>query len=103
MEAKELYTLLHNAGEHPPFIFVGASSGGLNVLEYAHMYHSPATELNKGEDSSSTIHSEKEKEVAGIVLLDTSPPDVELPEELKRLEGTGKAFSNSQPSNKHKT
>ena len=52
--ADELHTLLKNAGEQPPFILVGHSMGGFNVIAYAHRYPS---------------------QVAGAVLVDATNPD----------------------------
>ncbi len=48
--AKELHTLLRNAGIEPPFVLVGHSMGGLNMQMYASLYRS---------------------EVAGMVLVDS--------------------------------
>jgi pimeloyl-ACP methyl ester carboxylesterase len=56
--AEELHTLLANAGEKPPFVLVGHSFGTFDVLMYAHKYR---------------------EEVAGIVLMDGSHPDQQLP------------------------
>ncbi len=52
--AKELHTLLRNAGVAPPFVLVGHSRGGLDVMVYASLYRA---------------------EVAGMVLVDSSHPD----------------------------
>ena len=53
--ADELHTLLHSAGEPPPYILVGHSFGGLNALMFAHKF--PA-------------------EVRGIALVDASVPEL---------------------------
>jgi pimeloyl-ACP methyl ester carboxylesterase len=62
--ARNLHTLLTNAGINGPFIMVGHSKGGLYVREYAARYP---------------------QEVVGLVLLDSSHPDqfVRYPELLK--------------------
>jgi pimeloyl-ACP methyl ester carboxylesterase len=52
--AKELHTLLQNAGVLPPYILVGHSFGGFNVRVYNSLYAS---------------------EVAGMVLVDSSQED----------------------------
>lgn len=59
--AEELHTLLVNAGEKPPYILVGHSFGGPNVLLYASKYP---------------------EEVAGIILVDSSHEDhlVDMPD-----------------------
>jgi len=57
--AKELHTLLHNAGVPPPYILVGHSMGGFDVRLYASLYRN---------------------ELAGMVLVDSSHP-----EQRKRL------------------
>lgn len=56
--AGDLHELLRTAGEHPPFVFVGASVGG----EYSRIYaaHYP-------------------DDVAGMVLVDSSHPDQHEP------------------------
>lgn len=51
---RELHTLLRNAGETPPFVLAGASSGGLLVRVYADQYP---------------------EDVAGLALVDSSHPD----------------------------
>lgn len=51
----ELRTLLEQAGTQPPYILVGHSSGGINMLVYAYQYP---------------------KEVAGLVLVDSSHPEM---------------------------
>ncbi len=57
--ADELHHLLHRAGETPPYILVGHSFGGLNALAFAQKFPD---------------------EVAGVVLIDAS-----LPEMMARL------------------
>jgi len=52
--AKELRTLLRNAGETPPYVLVGVSFGGLLVRVYADQYP---------------------EDVAGLLLVDSSHPD----------------------------
>jgi pimeloyl-ACP methyl ester carboxylesterase len=52
--ARELRTLLRNAGEAPPYVLAGHSFGGLLVRVYADQYP---------------------EDVAGLVLLDSSHPD----------------------------
>jgi pimeloyl-ACP methyl ester carboxylesterase len=56
--AKELHTLLQNAGVPPPYIMVGHSFGGFNVRVYNGLYAS---------------------EVAGMVLVDSSQEDEHAP------------------------
>lgn len=53
--ADELHTLLHTAGETVPYILVGHSFGGLNSLMFAHSFP---------------------QEVAGVVLVDASVPEM---------------------------
>ena len=53
--ASELRTLLINAGESPPYVFVGHSLGGLFVRVYADRYR---------------------EDLAGLVLVDSSHPDL---------------------------
>ena len=53
--ANDLHTLLHRAGIPPPYVLVGHSLGGLYVLSFAHQFP---------------------KEVAGLVLVDSSHPDM---------------------------
>jgi pimeloyl-ACP methyl ester carboxylesterase len=52
--AKELHTLLHNAGIEGPYVMAGHSMGGLTVLVFAREYPS---------------------EVAGIVMIDSMTPE----------------------------
>jgi pimeloyl-ACP methyl ester carboxylesterase len=52
--SEELHTLLHNAGEKPPFVLVGHSLGAFDALMYAHRF--PA-------------------EVGGLILVDGAHPD----------------------------
>ncbi|HYX70122.1 MAG TPA: alpha/beta hydrolase, partial [Terriglobales bacterium] len=54
--AEELRTALHNAGVHGPYILVGSAFGGDNVRTFADLYMD---------------------EVAGLVLDDADPTDVE--------------------------
>jgi pimeloyl-ACP methyl ester carboxylesterase len=56
--AKELHTLLQNAGVPPPYILVGHSFGGFNVRVYNGLYAS---------------------EVAGLVLVDSSQEEEHTP------------------------
>lgn len=51
---QELHTLLHNAGLAPPYILVGHSFGGYNVMYFAKQYPD---------------------ETAGLVLVDSSHPE----------------------------
>jgi pimeloyl-ACP methyl ester carboxylesterase len=60
---EELHALLAAAGEKPPYILVGHSYGGFDVLTYAHQFRS---------------------ETAAVVLLDSSHPDYKLPFDLQR-------------------
>jgi len=73
--ARELFTLLQNAGEHGPFVLVGHSMGGTNVQLF----------LADHPDS-----------VAGMVLLDASPdpPPIERapPAEQVQFEDNLQAF-----------
>jgi pimeloyl-ACP methyl ester carboxylesterase len=52
--ARELHTVLQNAGEMPPYVLVGSSFGGYNVRVFNGLYHG---------------------EVAGIVLADATQED----------------------------
>jgi len=52
--AKELHTLLHNAGVSPPYVLVGHSLAGYNVRVFTSLYPN---------------------EVAGLVLVDASHPE----------------------------
>jgi pimeloyl-ACP methyl ester carboxylesterase len=67
--AKELHTLLHNAGVPAPYDLVGHSMGGYDVRLFASLYRS---------------------EVAGMVLVDSSHPEQQkrLPPELKDMDAT---------------
>lgn len=56
--AEELHLLLEKAGVTPPFILMGHSMGGFDVLMYRQLYP---------------------KEVAGLVLLDATHPDDSIP------------------------
>jgi pimeloyl-ACP methyl ester carboxylesterase len=53
-EALDLHALLDKGGEHPPFVLVGHSAGGINALLYTKVFGS---------------------EVAGLVLVDASHPE----------------------------
>lgn len=53
--ARELHALLHNAGLEPPYVLVGHSMGGYTVRMFTSLYP---------------------QEVAAIVLVDSSHPDV---------------------------
>jgi pimeloyl-ACP methyl ester carboxylesterase len=68
--AKELRTLLTNAGIGGPYVAVGHSQGGLNMLMFAELYR---------------------KDIAGIVSVDGAPPDIDArfeailtPEQVKQ-------------------
>jgi pimeloyl-ACP methyl ester carboxylesterase len=67
--AKELHTLLHNAGVAPPYVLVGHSMGGFDVRLYASLYLS---------------------EVAGMVLVDSSHPEQQkrFPPALNDMDAT---------------
>jgi pimeloyl-ACP methyl ester carboxylesterase len=52
--AFDLHAALEKSGEHPPFVLVGQSAGGINVIIYTRYFGS---------------------EVAGIVLVDSSHPE----------------------------
>jgi pimeloyl-ACP methyl ester carboxylesterase len=53
-QAFDLHTALEKSGERPPFVLVGQSAGGINVVIYTRYFSS---------------------EVAGVVLVDSSHPD----------------------------
>ena len=61
---KELHTLLHNAGEKPPFVLVGHSFGGTIARIY---------------------NSDYPDEVAGMVLADTGHEDLKFPESVQEM------------------
>lgn len=63
---ENLHTLLQNAGETAPYIFVGHSAGGVSVREYAQQYPD---------------------DVVGLVLVDSSHENQQLrfPEEITSL------------------
>jgi pimeloyl-ACP methyl ester carboxylesterase len=67
--AQELHTLLHNAGIPAPYVLVGHSMGGFDVRLYASLYG---------------------REVAGMVLVDSSHPEQQkrLPPALKDMDAT---------------
>ncbi len=67
--AKELHTLLNNAGVAPPYVLVGHSLGGFDVRLYATLYRS---------------------EVAGMVLVDSSHPEQQkrFPPALNDMDAT---------------
>ncbi len=60
----ELHALLTAAEIEPPYLLVGHSLGGVHMRLYAHQYPD---------------------EVVGLVLVDSTPLDVELPQELQQL------------------
>lgn len=62
--ARELRTLLHTANLPAPYVLVGHSFGGLDMLAFTEMYR---------------------RDVAGLVLVDGTAPDVAMPEALKSL------------------
>jgi pimeloyl-ACP methyl ester carboxylesterase len=62
--AKELHTLLQNAGEKPPYVLVGHSFGAVNVRVYNGLYPS---------------------DVAGMVLADGGSEEVKLPTSIQKL------------------
>ena len=68
--AEELHALLQAANIPPPYVLVGHSMGGFDVRLYYSLYR---------------------KEVAGIVLVDSSHPDQEnrLPAEVKKMQASG--------------
>lgn len=74
--AEELFKALHRAGEEPPFVLVGHSSGGVNQLVYA-AHHGPAAD-----------NTTQEVEVAGLVLVDPMPPGFRLPARLQEMKRT---------------
>ena len=49
------------------------------MLHYADTYY----------QKIATASSPQEKEIAGMILLDTFPPEVQLPPELQKLERSG--------------
>jgi pimeloyl-ACP methyl ester carboxylesterase len=67
--AKQLHTLLHNAGIPAPYVLVGHSMGGFDVRLYASLYRS---------------------DVAGMVLVDSSHPAQQsrLPPALNDMDAT---------------
>jgi pimeloyl-ACP methyl ester carboxylesterase len=62
--ARELHDLLHAANLAAPYALVGHSFGGLDMLAFTQLYRS---------------------DVAGLVLVDGTPPDVAMPAALKPL------------------
>jgi pimeloyl-ACP methyl ester carboxylesterase len=68
----ELHTLLKNAGIQPPYVMVGHSFGGIYIRQYAETCPD---------------------EVAGLVLVDSSHPDMlaeqDTDDELRRLRNVG--------------
>lgn len=62
--ARELHDLLHTANLPAPYVLVGHSFGGLNMLAFTQMYR---------------------RDVAGLVLVDGTAPDVAMPAGLKPL------------------
>lgn len=77
--AEELFKALHRAGEEPPFVLVGHSSGGVNQLVYA-ARHGPA--------AAAAGNTTQEVEVAGLVLVDPMPPGFRLPARLQEMKRT---------------
>jgi pimeloyl-ACP methyl ester carboxylesterase len=67
--ARELHTLLHNAGIPAPYVLVGHSMGGFDVRLFASLYRS---------------------EVAGMVLVDSSHPEQQkrFPPALNDMDAT---------------
>lgn len=61
---QELHTLLQNAGEKPPYLFVGHSFGKGSVLLYNKLYPN---------------------DVAGMVLAEGGPAQLKLPESIRAL------------------
>lgn len=72
--AEELHTALHRAGITGPFILVGHAFGGDNVRTFADLYM---------------------REVAGLVLVEADPTDVE-PEAMQKEDRQGRAGIISQ-------
>lgn len=62
--ARELHDLLRSANLPAPYALVGHSYGGLNMLAFTEMYR---------------------RDVAGLVLVDGTAPDVAIPAALKSL------------------
>lgn len=62
--AKELHTLLQNAGEKSPYVLVGHSFGAVNVRVYNGLYPN---------------------DVVGMVLADGGSEDVKLPDSIQKL------------------
>lgn len=62
--ARELHDLLHAANLPAPYVLVGHSFGGLNVLAFAQRYR---------------------RDVAGLVLVDGTPADIAIPSAVKSL------------------
>jgi pimeloyl-ACP methyl ester carboxylesterase len=62
--ARELRDLLHLAKLPPPYVLVGHSFGGLNMLAFTEMYR---------------------RDVSGLVLVDGTAPDVAIPAALTAL------------------
>lgn len=66
--AQELHTLLHNAGNEPPFVLVAHSFGGLHMRIYASLYRA---------------------DVVGMILVDATPDHFDrFPPELQNLNDT---------------
>jgi pimeloyl-ACP methyl ester carboxylesterase len=86
VSAEELFKALHRAGEEPPFVLVGHSSGGVNQLLYAvrHGHGAPLA----ASDSSSSSSVVVESDVAGLVLIDPMPPGFRLPKKLQDMKQT---------------
>ena len=62
--SRELHDLLHAANLPAPYVLVGHSFGGLNVLAFTQIYR---------------------REVAGLVLVDGTPADIAIPAAVKTL------------------
>jgi pimeloyl-ACP methyl ester carboxylesterase len=62
--ARELHALLHTANLPAPYVLVAHSFGGLNVLAFTELYR---------------------REVAGLVLVDGTAPDVSIPAAVQTL------------------